>query len=446
MSKYQSFIFDSFGFHQQEGCIELRYSLDDQILFNETISMPLGFEYQAVPLAVLDRAFFALHLIGGTSYYKTYCPPNLVVNSGTLSKVHAKFWNKISEKGLLEFFYQNNINPKGKINFPSGEQSPLLKFDRPKSNNKLLVPIGGGKDSIVAAEILKKTGWDITLLRVGNHPIVSELTEAMNLPTLTVERTLSPKLFELNRQDAYNGHVPVTAYISCLSVVISLLYGFDMIVMSNERSAEEGNVEKWGKKINHQWSKSWEFEKLFSEYIKNFITTDLEYFSLLRHLSELAITKYFCTLPQYFTKFTSCNRNWKIIKDQPKERWCRECPKCASSFALFAAFLPKESLIEIFGGNMFKDSTLRILYKELLGLEGIKPFECVGTLDEMKTAFLLAHERGDLDSTPIMQMFLKESLPNIKDPEKLKKQSLEPGSTHAIPEEFLTVAHEDPTA
>jgi len=113
----------------------------------------------------------------------------------------------------------------------------------------------------------------------------------------------------------------------------------------------------------------------------------------------------------------------------------------ASTFALFAAFISKDQLVEIFGKNLFEDPMQGILYKQLLGIEGNKPFECVGTVDEMRTAFLLAHEQGNLDDTPAMQNFINQVLPNIKDPEALKEKELSPGTDHSIPKEFLSALH-----
>jgi hypothetical protein len=438
---YQTFIFDAFSFEQSEGRIELRYSLDDTVKFLETIELAGGLEYQQVPLEIMDRALLALHLIGGTSYYKTCVPEQIAVRSGALFPPQVQFWNTVYEQGLAEFAYVNKLNLAGRIHFPGSKRPPLIDKKRPKDAGRILVPIGGGKDSLVTIEILRRAGFDVTLLRMGSHPLIDTLVEAIGLPVITVERTLSPELFALNEKGAMNGHVPVTAYLSFLSVLIALLYGFETIVMSNERSADEENTQSNGNVVNHQWSKSFAFEQMCQAYIRDYITKDLRYFSLLRHIGELAVVRYFSTLPQYFDKVTSCNRNWRILKEQPSERWCGECRKCASSFALFAAFLPKEELLRIFGKNLFAETTLRIVYRELLGVEGIKPFECVATVDEMRIAFLLAHERGDLDDTAMMQMFLADVLPLMKNPEALKEHVLSPGSQHAIPPEFLSALH-----
>ncbi|NOS67115.1 MAG: endonuclease domain-containing protein, partial [Candidatus Peribacteraceae bacterium] len=190
--------------------------------------------------------------------------------------------------------------------------------------------------------------------------------------------------------------------------LISILYDFQAVAMSTEKSANFGNVEFKGKQINHQWSKSEEFETMFREYVRMFVTDRVGYSSPLRSMTELQVAELFVKYPQYFRCTTSCNTNWRIVKERPKELWCAKCPKCAFVFALYAAYLPKEKLVEIFGRNLFADDWLTGVYRELLGLEGIKPFECVGTPEETKEAFRLAQKRGDLDDTVIMKMFTKD--------------------------------------
>jgi hypothetical protein len=327
----------------------------------------------------------------------------------------------------------------------------------------------------VTAELLKRAGFDVMLLRIGSHPLIEEMARVAGLPLLVVERKLAPELFDLNAQGALNGHIPITAYLSILAVTVAELYGFDAVVMSNERSANEGNVEYLGETINHQWSKSLEFERMLRDYLRG-IGSPVEYFSLLRPLSELAITKIFASMPQYFASTTSCNANWKLtarpvpgtgtlssdhinkqhtspspsgeglgVRGNPpgrgargegQTRWCRRCPKCAFAFALFAAFLPKDQLLSIFGGNLFEAKTLLGTYRQILGIEGFKPFECVGTPEETKAAFFLAEKRGEFNDSKAMQLFLKEVKPTIKDDNRLIDDALTPSADHCIPKQF----------
>ncbi len=447
MDRYSSFIFEGINFRPHGKKIVLRYSLDHDVIFEETLMLPTDpIDPKADQNETVKRALFALHLIGGISYYKTCCPTKIEIVGSELSKAEAQFWDTVYLHGLGQFFYENKMDFRNRINFSSGKlqaKRETLNEQRATRNaQRILVPIGGGKDSIVTIELLKKTGAQLTLLRVGPHPIIEQLAHSAGLPILNVRRSLSPTLFELNEKGALNGHVPITAYISIFSILIALLYDFDAVVMSDEASASEGNVGFYGMDINHQWSKSLEFEKMLRKYIQGSIGSDIEYFSLLRPFTELKIAEIFSKHPQYFRGFTSCNTNWKILAasptptQAPSGRWCNQCPKCASVFAALAAFLPTETLKEIFDAILFEKESLLHLYRELLGISGHKPFECVGTADETKAAFLLAMRRGDLSDTPVMKMFVTEVLPTIKDPDKLIRESLAPRPDHCIPEFF----------
>ncbi|OGJ60286.1 hypothetical protein A2635_00435 [Candidatus Peribacteria bacterium RIFCSPHIGHO2_01_FULL_51_9] len=413
MKPYSTFIFESYSFDPKTGQIALRYSLDNELKFEETLvfsQSSVSFD-SAQDDTALKRALFALHLIGGISYYKTCCPKKIEIRSGVLGKEQAQFWNMVYTKGLGEFFYKNNIDFRNLIQFPytpNPTPSVLAKRVGISDHPKTLVPMGGGKDSTVTIEKLRASDADITLFRMGSHPLINKIANIANLPLLTVERHLSPILFELNEQGALNGHIPITAYLSFLTIIIAILFDFEEVAMSNEKSASEGNREFNGEQINHQWSKSEEFEQLFQNYVRTFITPEIHYKNILRDLTEFEIAKEFCKYPQYFDDTTSCNTNWRLqTKDSRLQtaKWCGSCPKCAFVFALFAAYLPKETLLRIFGKNLFDDASLLPMYKQLLGQEGFKPFECVGTAEETREAFALARKREEWNDTVMMNFF-----------------------------------------
>ena len=179
-----------------------------------------------------------------------------------------------------------------------------------------------------------------------------------------------------------NGHVPITGILSFIMACGAILYEYDSVVMSNEGSASEGNMEFGGIDINHQYSKSLEFELDFESYIKTHVMTDFKYFSLLRPLSETGIACLFSTQAKYFDDFKSCNLNFRIDEGVRQYGWCCTCPKCHFVFLALSPFIEKERLIEIFGGNILADIAQEDGYRELLGLKGHKPFECVGEIEE----------------------------------------------------------------
>ena len=436
MKTYQTFVFESYKLDEITSQLTLNYSLDQKEFFSEIITLP-PFSTANLDLSELESALFALHLIGGVSYFKTYCPSKISIKSGSLTKDQAEFWNNVYQKGLGEFFFQNNFDFRELIHFPAEATSSVPpKTIAPKSISdlKLLVPYGGGKDSIVTTKLLKQQNLSLTLFRMGTHPVIDQLVKTAELPLITVERTLSPRLFELNKEDALNGHVPVTVYLSFLTIVVSLLYGFDAVVMSNERSASYGNVTFHGMEINHQWSKSLESELALQNYIQTYITNQVQYLNLLRPLSELHIAKIFTQYPYYFSQFTSCNTNWRILnKDREATGlWCGHCPKCAFIFSQLAAFLPLETVTELFGKNLYNDPGLLPLYRQLLGIEGFKPFECVGTPEETIAAFYLATQKDEYSNTLAGDLFKKEVLSTLDNPEELVHSLLTPEENYPI--------------
>ncbi|MBI2028621.1 MAG: endonuclease domain-containing protein [Candidatus Levybacteria bacterium] len=400
--KNDKFTFKGHSSNLEKGEAVFHFSLEHNhknVGFQEKISFPPV--TSAIPSALLKSILDNLMLILGISYWKTYCPKNIIIEDNFLTKKQAEFWNTVYTKGMGEFFYKNNIDFRGLIKFPFVESVKVLLTPYPRRERSLLL-LGGGKDSIVAAEILKKQEKDFDLFMTGTSQIQEDVAEVMNKKPIVFKRELDPKLFDLNKQeDTFNGHIPISAIYAFLGLLASALYNYSSVVVGNEKSANFGNVEYLGQTINHQWSKSEEFEKLFRNYLKEFITSDVSYSSILRNVTELEVVKEFVKYPKYFKVFSSCNRNFKILKQvqNDKNRWCGECAKCLFVFTLLAAYLSKEEVLTIFGKNLFEDKSLFPIFQELLGIKDFKPFECVGTPEEMKIALKKIKEKGEFNET-----------------------------------------------
>lgn len=433
-----TFIFSGHTWDAEERVAQFSYRVvheNEEFSFTEKLSFPKDKQLSKVPEQLLNTIFDNLLLVLGISYYKVFIPRKIVLENIHLTQEQANFWNTVYTKGLGEFFYRNELEFRGLIAFPASESGfTPVSFPR---RNRSLVGIGGGKDSIVTGELLKKQNKPFASFVVNQHPIREEVVSILGGEPIVVRRELDPKLFELNkRNDTYNGHIPVSAQYAFMGLVLAALYDYRFIVISNEHSSNYGNVEYHGIDINHQWSKSFEFEQLFQAYVKQFITADIIYFSYLREFTELAIAKEFVNYPEYFGHFSSCNRNFRIDGSGNTKKWCGECPKCAFAFVMLAAFLPKEAVVKIFGEDLFAKETLLETYKELLGVVNIKPFDCVGTPDEVTVAFDLALQKGEYQDDVIMDFVEKEVLPKVKDIATLQKEVFSKAKEHAIPEEF----------
>ncbi|HRY63665.1 MAG TPA: hypothetical protein P5267_03640, partial [Patescibacteria group bacterium] len=259
------FQFAKYQFNPRNGVVLFDYALDN-ICFQEKLLLPPVSKLNKKQLAALDLALFNLFLIAGISYYKTYCPKKIDLGKYKLSREQAAFWNKVYTKGLGEFFYKNKLDWRGLVNFPF-DKNYQPKAVKIPAGKKSLVPIGGGKDSIVVLETLKTQGKKISLLNLTsqkeNNKIITDTARVAGEKLIRVRRQIAPELIALNhKKGVYNGHVPFSAYLAFLTLAVAIIDGDKEIAVGNERSANYGNVKYLGVIINHQWSKSLDFEKL----------------------------------------------------------------------------------------------------------------------------------------------------------------------------------------
>src|SRR6185437_2819140 len=290
-----------------EGVAELVYAFDAGPELVERIRFPDAPTLSDSRKSAFDTALRMLHFIAGISYYKAGLPPRIEVEAATPDAAKADLLDQLYLHGLGEFAYRNGLDLRDRIVFPRGSQPAneiLPSSSRPgngrdpepgmaKSPRRALVPIGGGKDSLVVVEALKKAGIEATATWVGASPLIAAVAARTGLPMLNIDRELSAVLFDYNRMGAWNGHIPVTAINSAILACAAVLYGFDAIAFANERSASAATLEYEGGQVNHQWSKGWAFEKLFAGWLHSHVAADLDYFSLLRPFSELAVTRAF---------------------------------------------------------------------------------------------------------------------------------------------------------
>lgn len=419
-----------------DGVVSLAYAFDDGVELVERIAFP---QAPAVPperARAFESALDLLHWIAGVSYYKAGVPAEIRVESATPDAPTAALLDALYLHGLGEFAYHNKLDLRGRIRFPSAsaaaEAAPSLGLPP-----RALVPVGGGKDSLVSVEILKRAGADATAVWVGHSPLIAACAERTRLPLLNIRRELSPILFEYNKAGAWNGHIPVTAINSAILVAAAVLYGHDAIAFSNERSASSATLEYDGQPVNHQWSKGWEFERAFGELVQARVAADLHYYSLLRPLSELAVAERFARGTGYDDAFSSCNRNFRILGPKPADRWCGQCPKCHFVFLALAPFMPKPRLLAIFGRNLLDDATLAPGFDALIEYRDHKPFECVGEGVESRAAFAALAARAEWREDALVARFADEIAPQLDVRELALPALLVPSGEQRIPERLL---------
>lgn len=432
-----SFRFIGYRFDEARGCARLDYGFDDRLVFTEEICFPgANLPLDAPRRAALQRVLRQLHLVAGLSYYKAAVPAEIRIETAPLDAANAAFLEKLYLNGLGEFAYRNSLDLRGRMRFPVQAEAapPPAEAILPR---RTVVPIGGGKDSLVSVELLRAAGQAVELISVGNPPIIAATAARSGLPHVRIQRRLSPLLFELNQQGAYNGHVPISAIIAYILAAAAILYGFDTVVMSNERSANTGNLVRDGFEVNHQYSKSLAFERDVQAQFA-WLLPGFRYFSLLRPWSELMIAQRFAGLEAYHAVFSSCNANFRIHQDAGRG-WCLDCPKCRFVFLALAPFMEKSQLLAIFGKNLLDEPSQRAGFRALLGVDAHKPFECVGEVEESTAALYLLSQQQAWRGDALVEDFRQHVLPRLDNPEALVKKQLSASEMHAIPEEFLPV-------
>ena len=412
---YPEFVYEKYGYDVQPDGLHIvfKFRIGEDICFQPTAYIPtrrfLQFEQ---PKEVMDMLVFNIGMIELVSYWKCYCPPIVRVACGTLDDSQIAFWKKIYFNGLGEFFYTNGIHATME-DFMRMENGHTPVFDHPSeegtgaaANSQFsilnsqcyLVPIGGGKDSVVTLELLTEQdkGRVIPLIMNPRGATVGCIEAAGYTmdDVLVIHRSIDPLLLELNSQGCLNGHTPFSAMLAFYTLLAAQLSGHGRIALSNENSANESTVV--GTAVNHQYSKGLEFENDFRQYVAEHLPTGAEYFSFLRPLSELQIAMLFSQFEKYYDIFRSCNAGSK------QDVWCGKCAKCLFAYIILSPFIAPKRLNSIFGKAMLDDMELKPYFDQLTGQAETKPFECVGTIGEVHTALAMTLRRWYDDSRPAL--------------------------------------------
>ena len=349
----------------------------------------------------LLRTIFSLGMVELVSYWKIACPPKVVVQAGIINDAQISWWKKLYYQGLGEFFYTN---------------------------------------SACTIEMLKKSGHPLYTYIINPRGATLSTVKVSGLSedhSIHVKRTLDKNMLELNRQGFLNGHTPFSALVAFSSVITARMYGLKYVALSNESSANESTVA--GSTVNHQYSKSFEFEQDFHTYEQDWLESGVYYFSMLRPLSEFQIAKYFAGATAYHDIFRSCNAGSK------QDIWCGHCPKCLFVFLILSPFLSHKRLTEIFGTDMLEDASMEDCFDKLTGLQSEKPFECVGSRHEVNAAICLTIEQMEAAGEPLPLLLKRYKELPLYEANFAHRHDYDRyyDGEHLLPEEFLKILTEE---
>lgn len=440
----QTFTFTGVEIDEPLREVRLRYGLGDHA-FTERIIFHAPLPAQGSRMrAPFEAALELLHLVAGVSYYKVSLPQSMRIESAALDAGQRHFLQTLYVDGLGEFGVRNAIEIASRVNFldaPCADM-PVRQASKAPLPRRSAVLIGGGKDSLVSVEALRKSGEPMVLFAVNPKKPILDCAAASGLPFIRVERHLDPLLFELNAKGALNGHVPITAIVSFIAAAASFVEGFDAVILSNERSANQGNLVANGREVNHQFSKTTAAERDIANMIARHIHGGLDYFSLLRPLSEAHIAALMARETRYDSSFTSCNRAFQLNPKTPPARWCGDCPKCRFSFLMLAAPMGRARIECAFGKNMLGDETQLAGFEELVGLSGHKPWECVGEIAESGAALLKLGSDPEWRDLSVVKALAPRIAALMPDPDSVWRILMTPSPDHRLPARFEKMLHD----
>jgi hypothetical protein len=349
-----------------------------------------------------------LTLVLGVSYFKLNAPASIAIEHMKMGREALALCEAVYGPGLGEFYVRNGLDYPPQRHWRCITATAALNATSspvPEAPARLLCAFGGGKDSHVVAALLERAGYQVDFASVSLSERTAKRLAAMSdRPVLAIERRLAPKLKDANVQGALNGHVPITAINALILAIQAKMDGYDAVAFANERSAEEATMHHHGVAINHQYSKSFAFERVLQSALDASGAT-MSVFSALRPVSELWITHALSHQKDILPLFASCNRNFvfagpnRLADDQ---RWCGACAKCVFTALMLAPALDADVHCEVFQGDVLGDSDNIELARQATGLTDAKPWDCVGEVAESAAAaWKLRNDAGYTDKAVI---------------------------------------------
>lgn len=432
--QYPDIIYHSYDITYNKDIIDITFNFEIPGLINFTpkLQIPKKDFHIEIDDSFFRNLVFHIGMVELISYFKCTCSPNVIIKAGYLNQEQIQWFENLYYHGLGEFLYVNQIQV---------EENELLTITCTKDKEEIvvpnyqgigsLIPIGGGKDSSVTLELLKEQRKENLCFMINPKDVMINCCTAAGFKEediIGVKRLLDrDNLAYLRDKGFLNGHIPFSSVVAFISYLVAYMTGKKYIVLSNEASANEATV--IGTKINHQYSKTFEFEQNFYEYTKKSFIIDINYFSLLRPISEFQIAHLFSKYEIYHNVFTSCNLGSK----KEKWEWCGNCPKCLFVYIILSPFLYKDKLMEIYGQNLYEREDLLPTFLEILGYSQIKPFDCVGTYGEARYAVSLLINQ--LEELPYLLKYYKDNYPLELEPDYLTYYN----KNHNLPSEFETI-------
>lgn len=394
-------------YHRAKNQLSMSFGVDDLAFFTT-------YWYQDVDLLALERQFgvdfmekLYFHMVAFEANKLTSLQPE-AIDPGPYQKFHTPafetLWSTIQYQVWAQWRYENQLPEYRGPRFspPPAEVQAPAAVSLPEDNDQALLFCGGGKDSLVAMDLLASA--DIPYSTLAYSSSIYGRAEVQHRLLDGLVDTVTPQ--SRHRMWVYEDFIdsPVVALaakeqgITTLTAAetpsslfaalpLVLQHRYRHIGLGHERSADEPNLiwDQTGEAVNHQWGKSYAAEKLLNEYINVHFVTNTHYFSPLKPIYDVVIFHLLGQSLAGVPRTHSCNL---------EKPWCKKCAKCAYVWLNYQAYLPTDLVDAMFGVNLFDLPENEIWFRQMLGLAEHTPFECIGQVEEARLAFELCRRKG----------------------------------------------------
>lgn len=355
-----------------------------------------------------------------------------IVTDFPLSDEERRFFEKTIYNGMAEFRYVNSlpIDLTTTVRGTGNPQPPAQTFGSP--SGRLLLN-GGGKDGLVSAMLLRDSNLDYELFQIGTGVAQAKAATAIGKTAFVFRREMD----EHRTSGQYKGHCPTSAAIAIAAALTAYTNGKRDVIASNESSANEPTLELDGVVVNHQYSKSVEFEHDINDLLVT-CRVPVRYFSLLRPLHELQIITLLATYPDIWTQFISCNHGFR------RGYWCMACAKCAFISLVTTAISPALASTVFSTDDALQTPALFDHVASLVDPHITKPLECVGTLIECQVAAKRIAANSEITLSPEMRTLLERTSQHVTDDHadavlhRLDEHHLIPATDYSLVVELIT--------
>ena len=177
---YKEFYYNSYLINQDEEAIHIEYEFEIPGLtkFNPKLKiLKKNLKLKNIETKYVQNMVFHIGLIELVSYWKSTCSPRVIIKCGYLNEEQIAWWKKLYFYGLGELFFTNNIetNIEEFMQITCLEKENKLEYEEIQEQSEgYIIPIGGGKDSVVTLETLKVDRKKDYCLIINPKPVTLE--------------------------------------------------------------------------------------------------------------------------------------------------------------------------------------------------------------------------------------------------------------------------------